>query len=111
MSTKTTVQPAPHRWVARPEWQSPYGVPVHAVDRNERDECEHIGNIYREEDARLVAAAPELLEALRAAVVELAVLGRDLEEIDNGIRSYPTALLNDDTMAQVRAAIAKAEGR
>lgn len=48
------------------------------------------------ENARLIAAAPELLEALKAALV-----------IDDAIDAFAC---NDDVRLMARAAIAKAEG-
>src|SRR5688572_24362975 len=71
------------------------------------DEC----NQEAGANARLIAAAPDLLEALRAAHGELYLLGRDLAEIDSGWRRQPTALLNDEVVAKIAAAIARAEGQ
>jgi hypothetical protein len=55
------------------------------------------GPTNAEADARLIAAAPELLEALKAM----------LEYANNGTAIHPGALVWDDA----RAAIAKAEGK
>jgi hypothetical protein len=60
------------------------------------------GNGVREANARLIAAAPELLEALK-----------DLEEyVSNNIICEPTGIdVNGECFIKARAAIAKAEGK
>lgn len=55
------------------------------------DECVPFGAVYRDADARLIAAAPDLLEALKGV---LRVADRKTDEFD-----------------AARAAIAKAEGQ
>lgn len=62
------------------------------------DECVPFGAVYRDDDARLIAAAPELLEALRRfANTDLTVpVVRNTFGFD---------------VLHARAAIAKAEGR
>jgi hypothetical protein len=72
------------RWVRTPEGQA-----VVEVGYN-RDE--------READARLIAAAPEMLEALRDALGNLALYAD----------TQPQAVI---ALVKVRAAIAKAEGK
>jgi hypothetical protein len=60
--------------------------------------------------AALIEGAPDLLVALKEARSELIVLGRELREIANGARRLPTALLNNETMAMIDAALAKVKG-
>lgn len=62
---------------------------------------------HSSEDARLIAAAPELLEAVREAhnsLMRLAALAGDVPEWNEGGHAHESA-------KQARAAIAKAEGR
>lgn len=55
-------------------------------------------------NARLIAAAPELLEAAEAALLRLESMGLDLLGADED------AMLNRETRAILRAAIQKARG-
>ena len=57
--------------------------------------CKHVHGVH---NARLIAAAPELLEALQAALPHLPSVNQDGMIVDSGIK------------ADVRAAIAKATG-
>ena len=61
---------------------------------------------FKEADARLVAAAPELLEALRGAITALEVLGVALDEV------LPKGLLPGfpQIIQEARTAVAKATG-
>lgn len=60
-------------------------------------------NAESEKDARLIAAAPELLDALKEAQ---RIIRECYEEIDSGYTDS-----DEIVMSQIRAAIAKAEGR
>lgn len=65
--------------------------------------AEVIATVYEDADAQLIAAAPELLEALRT-------LYRDVEFlIEDG--TLPASARNHAAMSEARAAIQKAEGR
>ena len=63
-------------------------------------------NVCREANARLIAAAPDLLEACRAALVWAAIAtARDHEP------THPLAIENaQEDVDKIREAIAKAEG-
>ena len=64
-----------------------------------------VAEVYQEADARLIAAAPDLLEALREAVIEIAsVAGAVTPTTDMVINAH-------DCLKRAMAAIAKAEGR
>lgn len=59
-------------------------------------------------DARLIAAAPEMLEALEAA---LALLDKQRAEYNSTLTILPHAAVSEGPIAkQARAAIAKAHG-
>lgn len=66
----------PGPWKAHHEWANSYGVPIYAVDRNERDVRDHIGNAYGKADARLFAKSPDLLGLAYSAMVELEAIQR-----------------------------------
>lgn len=85
-----------HRSEAVPDW-------AHAGDE------ELMRFFYRagaDEQAALVA---ELVEALQAALAEMRCLGRDLQEIHDGKRTFPTALLCPEIVEQVENAIQLAQ--
>jgi hypothetical protein len=66
-------------------------------------------------DALLVERAVNsfeiMREALREALSELRLLGRDLQEIQDGERTFPTALLDEETVDLVRQALALSDGK
>lgn len=95
----TNTQHTPGPWVMSrnhvPHLGFMIGAPVSATLPAHADR--HIGHVYGEANARLIAAAPEMLEALEH--IEWAVTGfGDFES------QYPEAI------AAVRAAITKATG-
>ena len=64
-----------------------------------------VAEVYREADARLIAAAPELLAALREAVIEVT-------SVAGAVTPTTGMVLNaQDCLKRATAAIAKAEGR
>lgn len=67
------------------------------------DEAGTIGKIYREENARMVAAAPDLLEAMENLFKECAMIHKYGGEIYNQKEA-------DAAIAAAKAAIAKAKG-
>lgn len=74
---------------------------VQVDDDNEVDQCEVAGQVWREDDARLMAAAPALLDACEAA----------LDILDHhGSRIFGSTLLPDEPRiyGQLREALAVA---
>ena len=89
----------PGPWEVLPESDSHEG-PLIAECDLQSDEAQNRAN------ARLIAAAPDLLEALRASV---AATDRELEAFRRNLGRNP--LVMPEWLAGARAAIAKAEGR
>lgn len=83
-------------WVVRPAGEFPHGRWI--------ADCGYPGEPEREANARLIAAAPEMLEALKAAAGELFRCGIYLSRHGQG------ATLVGLAETKARAAIAKAEG-
>lgn len=67
---------------------------------------EVIATVRKLDNARLVAAAPEMLEALKAAEAELRAIDRIINKVDS-----VECIESRRELLQIRAAIAKAEGR
>jgi len=90
-SSTMSATPGPWRVVTNPHAPANFAV--------EAENGEYIGNVgvgFSESDARLIAAAPELLESLKSLM--------------HGLDDYWQDQ-NPDAVAAARAAIAKAEGR
>lgn len=97
----------PGPWIALIDYNGVYAVRASAVDTLAR--LYHPPNGTAEANARLIAAAPELYEAVRAWAAHLSV-------IDNGVAGDGAKTgvefgLVRDMLRDFRAALSKAEGR
>ena len=77
------------------------------------DDTQPIGRPEREANGRLIAAAPELLEALRRAEAALVAAFRSnvARNLCDSEQEYESAIASHVVIGLCRAAIAKAEGR
>ena len=81
----------PGPWAARPiPNPSPSGHIGYAIDFNE-DQEQVVDFVYEEADARLIAAAPDLLEALEELTRHQEALGRHNVIIDKAIAAIAKA--------------------
>lgn len=89
----------PGPWIARkvsgPGWPGQVG---YAIDFNE-DQEQVVDFVYEESDAKLIAAAPELLEALEDLKREIILSDVDMDYIDSHFKPW---------IEKARAAIEKA---
>lgn len=94
--------PGPWRYERDPEGT---GYVAHSHVWGPRVHIETSGNLdYTESDMRLIAAAPELLEAVNICLA--AELARQKRLLPNA----PATTYTEDRIAKIRAAIAKATG-
>lgn len=75
-------QHTPGPWVVREIEGAFHGTKAYAIDFNE-DEEQVVDYVYTEADAKLIASAPDLLDALETVVADMAPTYHDC--IDDGI--------------------------
>ena len=91
----------PGPWIASDSGASYYMIGAPVSEKLKASDSRHIANVYENDDANLVAAAPDLLESLELVLNEM----KEEAEIQ-----CCGLLVSSKTLAKANAAIAKARG-
>lgn len=98
-------------WQPKPGDNSSRGPDFHwevATDSPDRRQCV-VQCVYSEANARLIAASPDMIDALRFAEQFITALSR--RDLDSELAGNETNDAAREVLFQVQAAIAKAEGK